>query len=141
MTLRLCVDCLSEYKRSPAGRRARSACLSGDRSAAWGKKLWPAHVYHAGRGKTCLTHHAQDLADTAVRRAREIEAMPSWADRGAIKAVYDECIRMTRETGIPHEVDHIVPLRGRNVCGLHVHNNLRPIPALENRAKSNNFAG
>lgn len=70
-----------------------------------------------------------------ARRIRE--AMPAWADREAIAAVYAEAARLTRETGVPHEVDHIEPLLGANASGLHVHYNLRVITRTENRRKSN----
>lgn len=71
------------------------------------------------------------------RRADRLRATPPWADAKAIEAVYLEAARLTRETGIRHEVDHVVPLRGRSVCGLHVPWNLRPIPAAENASKLN----
>lgn len=44
---------------------------------------------------------------------------------------------MTAETGIQHQVDHIVPLRHPLVCGLHCEANLQVIPALDNQRKSN----
>jgi len=78
------------------------------------------------------------VSATAMRHiARKMQACPPWADHDAIAAVYAEAARLTKETGIPHQVDHIIPLQGKNVCGLHVHQNLRAIPATENQRKSN----
>jgi len=65
--------------------------------------------------------------------------MPPWADRAAIRKFYAEAIRLTKETGIPHEVDHIIPLKGKTVCGLHVETNLQVIPKTMNQAKRNKF--
>ncbi len=76
-------------------------------------------------------------AYAALRRAMLAQATPPWADLKAIALVYAEADRLTAATGILHHVDHIVPLKGRRVCGLHVAWNLRPIPAEENRAKLN----
>lgn len=79
------------------------------------------------------------LANTWARRARKIEAMPAWTCKKSIAAVYAEAAELTRSTGIPHHIDHIVPLRSKIVCGLHVHYNLRAIPAVDNMRKHNNF--
>lgn len=75
----------------------------------------------------------------AQRRAEILRATPVWADRYEIHAKYKECSRLSKETGIVHHVDHIVPLRGKLVCGLHVANNLQVIPASKNLKKSNKF--
>lgn len=133
MNWHLCPDCLSNYKHSRDGRTAKKA------GTAWGKGKWPANLYHDGKTRKCAKHHAQALADSAARRAGLERATPAWADRGAIRAVYDEAIRLTNRTGVRHEVDHIVPLNGERVSGLHVHWNLRAIPHHINRAKSNQF--
>jgi 5-methylcytosine-specific restriction endonuclease McrA len=74
---------------------------------------------------------------SAKRRAMKLVAMPAWVDQAALQAIYDQCGRMRRETGLPYEVDHIVPLDSEVVCGLHVPWNLRIILGSENRAKSN----
>jgi hypothetical protein len=74
----------------------------------------------------------------AERRARKMQAMPSWLTSdhiSQINAVYAEARRLSVEAGVPHEVDHIVPLQGRVVCGLHVPWNLRAIPWDENRRR------
>lgn len=81
------------------------------------------------------------VAGCAERRARKNNATPPWADRTEIKAIYAEARRLTAETGIKHEVDHIHPLKGRNSCGLHVSWNLQIITRTENRKKHNRHVG
>ena len=74
----------------------------------------------------------------AKRRAKERKATPPWLTEDhleAIRAVYTEAERLTQETGIPHQVDHIVPLSGKTVSGLHVPWNLRAIPAVDNNRR------
>ena len=66
-------------------------------------------------------------------------ASPSWRDKDKIARVYEERDRVTASTGKPHHVDHVIPLQGEKVCGLHVHQNLAVIDAVENLVKTNRF--
>lgn len=78
-------------------------------------------------------------ADTAARKRHIRQATPKWLtkeQKQQIKAFYIEADRLKRETGVDHEVDHIVPIRGGIVNGLHVPWNLRVITAAENQKKN-----
>lgn len=71
-------------------------------------------------------------AQEANRRAQKIKATPKWADLVKIRQIYERC-----PAGM--HVDHIVPLRGKNVCGLHVEYNLQVLPASDNCRKNNKW--
>lgn len=73
------------------------------------------------------------------REIAEITAIPLWADKKSIAEIYITARRVTKETGIEHHVDHIIPLRGKTVCGLHVENNLQILTKEENLRKSAKF--
>jgi len=78
-------------------------------------------------------------ARCAARRAAKLQRTPAWADLEAIARIYAQARLMTIVTGWPHHVDHIIPLRGRSVCGLHVESNLQILPDDENFEKANKF--
>lgn len=67
-------------------------------------------------------------------RASKLRAMPSWADERAIN-IYYERAKLIRDIGFDVHVDHIIPLNGKGICGLHVEYNLQIIPARENLSK------
>lgn len=73
------------------------------------------------------------------RRAQMLRAYPAWANDELIAEAYALAQLRTRMTGIPWQVDHIVPLNNDLVCGLHCEANLQVIPAVTNLAKSNDW--
>lgn len=80
---------------------------------------------------------AKVAASTRERQARQLKATPGWADQHRIRCFYYVAEALASMWGEPFEVDHVIPLRGKNVCGLHAPSNLRVIPARENRSKGN----
>lgn len=78
-------------------------------------------------------------ANCASRRAAKLMRTPAWADLEAILEVYKQARALQVLTGIPFHVDHIVPLQGKTVSGLHVEYNLEPTPAIYNLIKHNTF--
>ena len=77
---------------------------------------------------------------SAKRRAYKLQATPKWlteVDFERMANAYKLATIQTKLTGSQWHVDHIYPLQGKEVCGLHVPNNLRAIPWLENVKKGN----
>jgi hypothetical protein len=78
----------------------------------------------------------------ARRRTAKLLRTPAWLtpdDFWIIEQAYDLAATRSKLFGVPWEVDHIIPLRGKFVSGLHVPINLQVIPAVVNRAKTNHF--
>lgn len=67
--------------------------------------------------------------------------MPSWADIEAIDAIYQNAAWRTAAEGVQYEVDHIIPLNGKSVCGLHLETNLQIITRKANHDKGNCWDG
>ncbi len=78
----------------------------------------------------------------AKRRAAKLERTPSWLTDNDWKWIawyYKQAKLLSELTGIPHEVDHMIPLQGKTVSGFHCPTNLQILTKLENNQKSNSF--
>lgn len=75
----------------------------------------------------------------ASYKAGKQRATPKWADPVRMASVYAEAKALTTATGIKHEVDHVIPLKGVHVCGLHCESNLQILTRSENARKRNKF--
>lgn len=113
----------NEYYANNASELRKKSSVNG---AAW-RKLNP----HKNASKS------------AKRRAYKNFATPCWLTEEHMSEI-NQFYTLARDcqiiTGEPYHVDHIVPLKGKNVCGLHVPWNLQVLPAGMNLSKSNTFS-
>jgi 5-methylcytosine-specific restriction endonuclease McrA len=68
----------------------------------------------------------------------KLRAIPSWADHALIADIYAYA-KIMRDAGVDCHVDHIIPLQGETVSGLHVHTNLQVLLAADNIRKGNRY--
>lgn len=84
------------------------------------------------KARKCYHNSDKNLKkrDSANYKANKKQRTPKWADKKKISEIYKNCPK-------GYHVDHIIPLQGDIVCGLHVENNLQYLTPKENQSKSN----
>lgn len=114
---------------SRAKRRASQRALLAAKQREYGQRpdVKIARAAYAARYRKA--HPEVHRRSTWARRKRVAQATPPWADKAAMLAIYD----LARSVDM--HVDHVIPLKGANVCGLHVETNLSVLPPLLNRMK------
>lgn len=113
-----CLECAravsAAYNHTPRGRDSALKAIKSYRATPKGR--------------------ANARSTKARRRASKLRATPPWSERAQITEFYKDCPK-------GFDVDHIIPLRHKNICGLHVMLNLQYLPAQKNRSKSNRLVG
>lgn len=90
-----------------------------------------------------LKNKSKATAKSAKYRASRLNRTPNWLteqDLKLIDAKYAIAKWLSAIVGIEYEVDHIVPLQGKYVSGLHAPNNLAIIHRVKNREKGNRYS-
>ena len=124
----------SRYKADPA--RACAAVRKSYRKHREKRVQQSSASQKAKRQAGDLVYAARRRRHNADRRARKRHAIPPWANKDAIAGIYRAAaIWNKHHPDRPVHVDHIVPLRGKTVCGLHVENNLQLLSAQANLRK------
>lgn len=123
-----CILCKTEENRkklSPESHR-----LKLERNYRWARKNRDrTNKYSANWNKT-ENGRAYRRYSSMLRVTQKLNRTPKWADLEAIKEFYKNCPK-------GYEVDHIIPLNGKYVSGLHVLDNLQYLPSSVNRKKNN----
>lgn len=158
---RACVDARKAAKRAadPEPARARDRARQNDTKRAQARasyarnadkrRAYDRNRYHNDPKRKCWQ---KDQANdwwkankgkknfmVSRRRAWVKQATPGWLTAehlSEIRAIYQEAAARIGEW----HVDHIVPLRGKTVCGLHVPWNLQILTGSENRTKGASYA-
>lgn len=110
-------------------------------SALWGK-LNPEKRAQYQRTQNAKSPGRRNLWTMNYRTAKA-DRMPKWLNDGQLfelESVYTYCSAL-RRIGLDYHVDHVVPLRGKSISGLHVPWNLQVLPGRENMSKGNSFNG
>lgn len=137
---RICKNAYSaKYRTKNKERLAEARATNAERRAAATAKWRAANrdralAYKAAYNRANLE---KDAARSGRRRARTLCATPVWANEFFISEAYALAKLRTQVSGYRWHVDHIVPLQGRKVCGLHVEHNLQVIPGIVNMRKNN----
>jgi hypothetical protein len=107
------------------------------------KRKWAAEhpeLVKAYARRTKTKNKSRVVAATVKRRLSKIHRTPRWVgpeEQWLIREIYELAAMRTKALGFSWHVDHIVPLQGKTVSGLHVPSNLRVIPATVNIRKGN----
>lgn len=145
-----CLDCATERNRSKEKVEYRRLYkqTNYERILAKNRALYAANpeqyrAYHREyQKKNAEVLRPRNAKAAMARIAAKKKRTPSWLnanDLWMIEQAYVVAAMRTQITGIAWEVDHIVPLQGTCVSGLHVPWNLQVIPASVNRSKRNKF--
>ena len=133
-----CCDCANGAANAVKAKNRQKYVQS---SVAWGRAN-PAKMLEYQQRKNAKNPAQRNLW-TASYRSAKVSRMPRWlvdVDLLEMESIYAYCAAL-RRSGLDYHVDHIVPLRGQTVSGLHVPWNLQVIPGRENVRKGNAFNG
>lgn len=118
-----CTACLN------ASKRAKYAADPEERSAT-------IQRVKRNEKKRCAADPAFRSSWTVWRHLKSLRRVPGWVKHTRdILPIY----RAARAKGPDWVVDHIIPLNGETVCGLHVPGNLRIVTTFENNSKGRSF--
>jgi hypothetical protein len=135
----------AQYNKSAAGVKAKKEYYARNKELVIARAVArPQADKNRYKKQWKDTHPAHVTADRKNRRRKHRDASPAWltpVDKASMRELYRMAMQLTKTTGTPYVVDHIVPLRHPLVCGMHVPWNLQVMTRGENLKKSNKVDG
>ena len=129
-------------KRKDPAYRARENELQTIRRKTKGTSLENPEKVRARSAAWKKSNMGKVIANTTKRKKYIRLRTPNWLtknDHWIMEQAYDLALLRTKMFGFKWVVDHVIPLNGKNVSGLHTPYNLQVIPEIENLNKSNRF--
>lgn len=134
-------DYFAQYNNSKAGKEAKREYYERNKDVVKARaQARPSEEKHFHRKKHKAANPELYKELVNARRRRFRDATPKWLtteQKMEIRLKYRLAIELSRRLGVPHAVDHIIPLQGEEVCGLHVPWNMEVITQEKNLKKSN----
>jgi len=121
-----CDPCVKELRASPEYKQKA-------KEAFYRFKETPKYKEYIASDEFKVTNRAA----SSTRKAAKLNATPVWANEKYIKLWYKLAQVEAKRTGRVVHVDHIIPLQGKNVCGLHCEDNMQLLLAEDNYSKGN----
>lgn len=148
-----CKGCVSVYKQKTDTPEKRA--VAAERARVWRENNKEQHrrityesylrrkEHHNIVSKKWRDNNPDKMRrDANKRRAAKLQATPGWHgewEEFFINEIYDIAVKRSQLTGVEYDVDHIIPLQGDLVCGLHTPLNLQLLTAKENGSKNNKW--
>jgi hypothetical protein len=129
---------IDKYREYQSKWRAENREKSNSYSKRW-RTDNPEKQYQASRNWMTSVPGRQYFYSRS-RKNHVKQATPPWANMKYIRLFYEMAKLEEERLGVPVHVDHIIPLKGKNVCGLHVEDNLQLLTAKDNLQKMNKYA-
>jgi hypothetical protein len=141
-----CVEC-AELRQKTAARQKFEAQYRKTKQyqnyqKAYQKTYAKSEAYKAQKTRYAQKNKGKIAAKTKKYTASKLKRTPHWLtedDFWMIEQAYELAQQRSELFKFPWDVDHVIPLQGVLVSGLHTPYNLQVIPARDNRSKSNRF--